>query len=181
MVRLYRRVDPTSESDHQRGSAACTGGARLVRALLLCRQRTGARQLFGNDELFSLFGFGNVMFDSVGCVQQPRWGRLVRWRLATTFPPVRLLARGPATVAVGSSGWQRSPSRSAGSAGARRSCELNMRWSKGKCRLISVSTVPLVGRSRHLSRRLIFNLDMGLDMKGRSLATASASQHRYAR
>jgi len=62
---------------------------------LLCRQRTGARQLFGNDELLSLFGFGNVMFDSVGCVQQPRWGRLVRWRLATTFPPVRLLARGP--------------------------------------------------------------------------------------
>ena len=48
------------QSDHQRGSAACTGGARLVRALLLCRQRTGARQLFGNDELFSLFGFGNV-------------------------------------------------------------------------------------------------------------------------
>jgi hypothetical protein len=44
-----------------------------------------------------------------------------------------------------------------------------------------VSRVPLVGRSRHLSRRLIFNLDMGLDMKGRSLATASASQHRYAR
>ena len=83
------------QSDHQRGSAACTGGARLVRALLLCRQRTGARQLFGNDELLSLFGFGNVMFDSVGCVQQPRWGRLVRWRLATTFPPVRLLARGP--------------------------------------------------------------------------------------
>ena len=128
---------PDFRVDHQRGSAACTGGARLVRALLLCRQRTGARQLFGNDELFSLFGFGNVMFDSVGCVQQPRWGRLVRWRLATTFPPVRLLARGPATVAVGSSGWQRSPSRSAGSAGARRSCELNMRWSKGKCRLIS--------------------------------------------
>jgi len=52
-----------------------------------------------------------------------------------------------------------------GAAGARRSCELNMRWSKGKCRLISISRVPLVGRSRHLSRRLIFNLDMGLDMK----------------
>ena len=91
--------------DHQRGSAACTGGARLVRALLLCRQRTGARQLFGNDELLSLFGFGNVMFDSVGCVQQPRWGRLVRWRLATTFPPVRLLARGPAYTRLPSAPW----------------------------------------------------------------------------
>ena len=100
---------PDFRVDHQRGSAACTGGARLVRALLLCRQRTGARQLFGNDELFSLFGFGNVMFDSVGCVQQPRWGRLVRWRLATTFPPVRLLARGPVYTRRRrrSSGWQR--------------------------------------------------------------------------
>ena len=100
---------PDFRVDHQRGSAACTGGARLVRALLLCRQRTGARQLFGNDELLSLFGFGNVMFDSVGCVQQPRWGRLVRWRLATTFPPVRLLARGPVYTRRRrrSSGWQR--------------------------------------------------------------------------
>lgn len=149
------------------------GRSKALKGVVVCSNKR-ARQPFGNDRLFSLFGFGNVMFDSVGCVQQPRWGRLVRWRLATTFPPVRLLARGPATVAVGIS-------RSAGSAGARRSCELNMRWSKGKCRLISVSTVPLVGRSRHLSRRLIFNLDMGLDMKGRSLATASASQHRYAR
>ena len=39
-----------------------------------------------------------------------------------------------------------------------------MRWSKGKCRLISVSTVPLVDRGTS-QRRLIFNLDMGLDMK----------------
>ena len=36
---------------------------------------------------------------------------------------------------------------------------------EGEVQAHLVSRVPLVGRSRHLSRRLIFNLDMGLDMK----------------
>ena len=80
------------------------GRSKALKGVVVCGNKR-ARQLFGNDELFSLFGFGNVMFDSVGCVQQPRWGRLVRWRLATTFPPVRLLARGPAYTRLPSAPW----------------------------------------------------------------------------
>ena len=83
------------------GIGGVHGRSKALKGVVVCSNKR-ARQPFGNDRLLSLLGFGNVMFDSVGCVQQPRWGRLVRWRLATTFPPVRLLARGPATVPVGS-------------------------------------------------------------------------------
>ena len=76
------------------GIGGVHGRSKALKGVVVCSNKR-ARQPFGNDRLFSLLGFGNVMFDSVGCVQQPRWGRLVRWRLATTFPPVRLLARGP--------------------------------------------------------------------------------------
>ena len=76
------------------GIGGVHGRSKALKGVVVCSNKR-ARQPFGNDRLFSLFGFGNVMFDGVGCVQQPRWGRLVRWRLATTFPPVRLLARGP--------------------------------------------------------------------------------------
>ena len=152
VCRVPSRVRRVQHSTLQRPLTACAaacgsrpptgiggvhGRSKALKGVVVCSNKR-ARQPFGNDRLLSLLGFGNVMFDSVGCVQQPRWGRLVRWRLATTFPPVRLLARGPAyTRAVGVRAAGNGRRREPGSAGARRSCELNMRWSKGKCRLIS--------------------------------------------
>lgn len=86
------------------GIGGVHGRSKALKGVVVCSNKR-ARQPFGNDRLLSLLGFGNVMFDSVGCVQQPRWGRLVRWRLATTFPPVRLLARGPAYTRLPSAPW----------------------------------------------------------------------------
>ena len=139
------------------------GRSKALKGVVVCSNKR-ARQPFGNDRLLSLLGFGNVMFDSVGCVQQPRWGRLVRWRLATTFPPVRLLARGPATVAVGSmvagnSHRAAAPGQPGHADPVSSTCD-GRRGSAGSSR-----SLRCLWLTEHLSRRLIFNLDMGLDMK----------------